>query len=192
MSKLKTIEDSLKSNPEVVVVRRDEDNLLPGTVYTGAWSHLVRFYIYPKSGLYTAHELQEFMEGLVPSLKSSTINCFSEGRERVPEYFLSLGSVWYDEKIGEEMVHTNRVITITDEYLFNTDGFNDRKKIIDTEKTINLQRRICLHVYPNEDIALDITSKIPKIYQEILSSELLKSELSVSRETIAKYRPELA
>ena len=144
MSKLSIVRQSLEANPNVVIVKVDDQKYFPNA--DGFWSHKVDYIVAPRRGLYTADELQPFMMSLVPDgLAHSSVNHFSQYPKK-----LIFGTLYFDEKVGEE----ERILTLTDEELFDADieGFTDGKITVKQD----LQRRTWVRPYPNEAFARDV------------------------------------
>jgi len=151
MSKLTLIRHTLEKNPNVTIVHVDEKNYLPERYMR--FSHTVDFWIAPKTGLYTADELQDFMMELVPEgLKPTTVNNFRQYNGD-----LSFGRLYFDEKIGEERTITKKILTLSDEELLNVAGFVDGKRAsIDTEVTEEYRRSTSVRPFPNEAFIGDL------------------------------------
>lgn len=167
--KLAKVKRALNSNNDVVIVNVEEKIHLPER--DGFWSHTVDFWVAPKKGLYTADELQNFMIKLIPDLEPSSKDDFRED-----PYRITFGKLYFDEKIGEERVTTKRVITLTDEKLFDlAGGFPDGKKTIETNEVFDYKRRIWVRLYPNEKFARDVLDgKLPSICDFLVEKDVLQ------------------
>lgn len=134
--KLTIIEDSLKSNDEVVLVyRNDERSVRPGhPTPNGRWSHFVDLYAHPKEPLYDPDELNEFMDGLVP-LEPRMSDKFWVSHNKK----LETGKLYFDEPIG------SAVLTATVE-LIGQDGIPSSWQ---ESRDLTLMRRTLLRVFPN-------------------------------------------
>lgn len=169
LNKLTKIKRALNDNNDVVIVNVEEKIYLPER--NGYWSHTVDFRIAPKKGLYDEKDLQNFMIKLIPDLQPGSKDDFSED-----PYKIKLGKLYFDEKIGEEKVITKRIITLTDEQLFNFGvGFSEGKKTIEIEEVFDYQRRVLIKIYPNERFARDLLNgKLPSICDFSVEKELLQ------------------
>ena len=152
MSKLTVVREALESNPDVVIVDVIEQNYFPGKV--GWWSHTIDYRVAPKTGLYTADELQAFMLGLVPDLEPTTKDPFQSYLKQ-----LDFGKLYFDETIGATVQGT---LTLTDEEFLGDKDLVDRLGLVDGKTTIDknvteeYERRTFVKLYPNEAVARDI------------------------------------
>lgn len=101
VEKMQVVVDSLRSNPDVVVVGAHESTHLftgewPNPI--GYWSRTLDIFTHPKEPIYKADELNEFMFGLVPELEPTTSDKFRGGNHH--DRTLELGKLYYDEHIG--------------------------------------------------------------------------------------------
>ena len=109
MDNLSIIRNSLKSNPNVVVVGEYELNELTGKENLNRWlhdardlrwygfqDHFIEFCIAPKRGLYDANSLNGFMDGLVPGLKANDRIDFVKTMWR-----LHFGNLRFYEEVNE-------------------------------------------------------------------------------------------
>ena len=158
MSKLTLIRHTLEENPNVTIVNVNEKNYSPGERedFKG-YIHPVDFHVAPKTGLYTADELQEVMVGLVPKgLEPSKVVNFSQWYGRGDGLSdLILGRLHFNEKVGGERRITKRILTLSDKELSDVIGFVDGKRTIDTDVTEEYSREIVVEPYPNEAFARD-------------------------------------
>lgn len=157
MSKLRTVRTALETNPDVVIVHvSDEKNFQnlpenPKRWESRLFTHLVEFFVASRQGLYTADELQTFMEGLVPGLEPKAYN-----KPYQTDKILYFGKLFYDEIIWEERIA--RKITITDPDLQGLEGVVNGKRTIIEDR--NFSRRILVRPFPDEKLARDILSGI--------------------------------
>lgn len=143
MNKLIQVTKVLESNPDIVIVGVPERNFHPSV--DGGWSHTVDFHVAPISGgEYTAKRLQELIMSLVPKLQYTTKDDFRESDSE-----LAFGKLYFDEVIGSANIRTE--ITLTDQSLFQSDGFVDGKQVL--EKTHDLKRRVWVRLFPDISIA---------------------------------------
>jgi hypothetical protein len=178
-TKLATVRNALVADPNIVIVNVDERNYLPDR--DGYFSHTVDYWIAPKGGLYTAKKLQRFMMSLVQGLKPTMIDDFRESPGR-----LSYGKLYFDEKIGEERTITERIFTLTDPELKSADGCVDGHKTIDEDVTRELNRRIWVRPFPDENVARDTMGGKLKWEYWIDSEDLRKYQLSVLQRILGR------
>ena len=137
MSKLSIVRQALETNPEVIIVDSQERNYLPDR--SGFFCHTMDYWVAPKDGLYTAEELQDFMMSLVPEGLQPT--CKDDFRQYDKNSDLEFGKLYFDEKVGEERKITKRILTLTDEELFNVAGFVNGEQTIDNDVIQEYTRR---------------------------------------------------
>ncbi len=176
MSKLSIIRQALETNPGVVIVNTKKRNYLPySSNRKDFFCHIIDYLVAPKKGLYTADELQEFMNRLVPDLKPTSQIDF---RQYDKNSDLKFGALYFDEKVGRERRITKRIIRLNDEELLNVDGFVNGEKTIDKDVNIDYIRRTSVNPFPNEEFARDyLDGKL-----EII--------LGVRQGTLKKYQPQ--
>ncbi|NQV91917.1 hypothetical protein HQ489_05585 [Candidatus Woesearchaeota archaeon] len=197
MGILKTIEDALQANPNVVIVHREEST-------KDSMSSLYRetdFYIVPREGLYTARELQEFMMGLV-SLETERVNDFSESVSNHREDFMELGDVQYQNRIGSKIKKTETNYVLDDEDMPPFEDFVEGKKTVEEESQFDIFRSVMIHVFPDLEMANKpgrIPPLNPDIPNELSSGDKIEisnarhlAEMYVSVEELIPYRPDLA
>lgn len=95
---MQVVVDSLRANPDVVVVGGHEINYLQTGQWpspNGYWSRTLDIYTHPVEPIYKDDELNDFMFGLVPELEPTCSDRF-HGWDRG----LRLGKLYYDESIG--------------------------------------------------------------------------------------------
>ena len=155
MSKLSAIELSLKRNRNVIIVGRIREDYLGHNIN---WDrgYNVSYDVVPKSGLYTAEELQNFMMGLVPKgLEPTSKEDFSINDE---DGKLMFGYLYFVEKIGETTITKKGLITLTDEKLIDDPDFFYKKRTFEyTAPTIPIPRNIYVNVFPSESFVKDIS-----------------------------------
>jgi hypothetical protein len=166
MSKLKTIQDTLRSNPNVVIIGDAFEKVFPpekGIV------NVINYIIAPKSGLYTVSELQSFMANLIPGLEPNYKQDFEQCRNS-----LRLGIMYFDEKIGEKKT------SITENLSSAYDEDSNVKWLVTGENshqtTEEYARRIWITLTPNKALGYDFLAN------KFNSGSWLKLE------DIAKYR----
>jgi hypothetical protein len=195
-SKLEIIANSLKNNSRVAVLLKEDnaDGLRrnfkelekfysrpTSEVIKGPGQHRVQFYVAPVNGLYTARKLQSFMQNLVPELKPSEINDFSQGTYRFPENFLEIGSLNFRESYGREKVRMHRAREITDDVFANDFNFKNGKKTAEEERDLDYDRLVQIRVYPNQEIGRAALQK--------RKSHDMSAVLYISLDEIRKYAP---
>lgn len=98
---MQVVVDSLRANPDVVVVGGYERISLSTGKWPnpdGYWSRTLNIFTHPKDPIYTADELNMFMFGLVPELEPTCSDRFRGGSHG--DLSLGLGTLYYDERIG--------------------------------------------------------------------------------------------
>lgn len=217
MSLLKTIEESLESNPEVVMVRsplysldgRDHTEDLSSLTENGLYNYTANFFVAPKDGIYTAEGLQEFMIGLIPDVEPYMVNGFSEPpvkwrKTRDPACFLGLGDIYYRERLGSIKETTLTSIEFEDADLAKLNGF--RNKHDSRERAYSIDRKIKISPFPNEKIGRNAThiafsASVKEQLDEFLKSDIkkavwlnnerLSAQLYVHLDILKEYRPDL-
>lgn len=142
-SKYEQILKQFGGNSDVVIVSHQQENLLPNS---GFFSHFVYLYVAPKTGIYTAGKLQEFMLSLAPELRPQVANNFIDYADEIER-----GRLFFDEDIGTERIH--REIILTDKSMFPSEGFVNGKASF--EQTKKLCRRVIVDVFPDRFFAED-------------------------------------
>ena len=176
MSRLSAIRKSLQDNPEVVIVNIEQyGNINKVLGYTGndVLTHEVKLTVAPRTGLYTAKELQGFMNGLILNIpgKIYASGEFREPLNPVGEYsdfgfslknqnlgYLHLGYVQYAERVGSEQrtVEVKRIINIAVNDLVDNSGLINNPRVErKTQETFQQDylRRIWISPFPNREIA---------------------------------------
>lgn len=166
MNLLEKIQQELKRNPGVVVVRvsetKDTKNIPPlghwpplalHALGNGShWSvHEVDVHIAPVKGLYSAQELAMFMRMLVPDEKRRI-----EVAPHFRETELSIGWDIFYETIGFEDISLSREASLNDPALSNELGFVDGKAACSWSTRLSYERGIFVKTYPSEHIAQDM------------------------------------
>lgn len=129
---------SLEGNDQIGIHSVSERLVPPGDTYYGRYFQLVDVVIFPTEGMYTAAELNLFLETISAPIDvpGFTMNPFREGI-----HDLNCGDFSFNEVIGEEVV----VATLTDPEMFNKDGFVDGKHTLRR----SLYRNIHVNVTPD-------------------------------------------
>lgn len=151
MSKFKRIKKALQDNTSIIVVKtREYDDIIENRDLQ------CRFYVAPKTGLYTGRELQALMMSLFPGLKED------EKRNYLDRKGLEdgggdvvFGYLIFNEKIGERLVWHEFVFN-TDKEIFSAKGFVNGKKrfkLTNINHAIDINRTIVVKLFPNEKIA---------------------------------------
>ncbi len=150
-TKLQIILESLKANPNVVLVKTERYSPII-EVDTS-----VIFRVAPKKRLYTAPELQRFTESLVPrGLTPSYIRKFYEDKRTG---MLNFGGIDFKEGIGK---HTE----ITEIYdwaavsFVNSDSAEKDIPERRLERITNIERVIRINPYPDEIYVMDLGDKL--------------------------------
>src|SRR3989344_8448757 len=171
MSKLTIVRQALERNPDIDVVNVLDSINIQTISYPsdlGGWAHTVIYAVSPKRGLYTAEELQRFMDCLIPGVEPTTRDDFREEHEK-----LLFGKLYFDEEIGP--VRRTITLELSDEELKDADGF-DGKRTVSDDIYEGHMRRIWVSPYPNE----------------IIARESLRADSSVkyaiTQEDLARYR----
>jgi len=172
-TKLQRIREALASNQDATVVRVEEHNYLPHR--KGYFNHTIDFYVAPAEGLYTAHELQEFMMNLVPELETTSVDVFWDYDESI-----SFGKLYFDESIGLEKIVTHTEAKITDPELANSEGFTDGYRKTYEDVTQDLRRRTWVRVYPNQ-----------KYIHDLLVGRLEFGEYRTDKNVLKEYQPKI-
>lgn len=141
MSKLAQVRKALEGNPNISIVGAPERNYLPDR--SGFFSHTVDFHVAPKSGIYTAEELQALMMSLVPGLGPTCKDDFREWDDG-----MEFGKLYFDEQIGTEDISRTINLTVDDAA---AEGFVDGQQIV--EKTLPVERRTWVRLFPDAQIA---------------------------------------
>jgi len=103
----------------------------------------VYLFVAPKESMYSAEELNEFMQTAVPRLDPA----YSRPYEKQDENHYATGLLTFDEKVGKYV--TIKILAINDPYLRNR--FTDQPVRSEEEKAII--RRIYVHFLPDVEIA---------------------------------------
>lgn len=143
MSKLATVRLALTSNTSIRVVAVDEQNHFP--YRAGFWTHMVDFVVAPNQGIYTAPELQTFMDNLVPGLEPTCVDQFHDW-----DTSMQFGKLYFDEDIGSEVIR--REITMLETDFLPAGVVEDGKAVF--EETKKIRRRTWVRLYPDQEIAM--------------------------------------
>lgn len=177
MSKFKQIKKALQENTSIIVVKtREYDDIIENRDLQ------CRFYIAPKTGLYTGKELQALMMSLFPGLKED------EKRDYLDRKGLEdgggdvvFGYLIFSEKVGERLVWHEFVFN-TDKEIFSAKGFINGKKrfkLTNINYAIDIDRTIVVKLFPNEKMARTASK----------TSDLnLEETISVKKLEIAKHK----
>lgn len=161
VSLLNIIEKQLETNPEVIIVRKEEELknferyiALSAPKPLTQDSHLVWYHIAPTKGLYTAGELDVFMKLLVPHLKPDF-----HLRPYENEKKLVIRWDYFTENIGIEKITITEELELLDIEMTsngNVKGLeNGKKKTVSTYELTH-QRKIFLKTYPDAVLAKDM------------------------------------
>ena len=146
VEKMQVVVDSLRINPDVVVVGGHESNHLSIGEWpnpSGYWSRTLDIFTYPKDPIYKANELNDFMFSLVPELVPTCSDRFRGGERR--DRTLDLGRLYYDESIGtaalSATVHLKESLSVVRSGLLSPEWSSDR--------TLDLKQRTWVRVFPD-------------------------------------------
>lgn len=175
MSKLSVIENALRENQSIFFIMLESNYVLKKSPDHDL-AHLINFCVAPKSGIYEADDLQEFLISLIPKNTDpepiSSINSFSERQEEGfwgSDNEIEFGYLTFNEIIGEEITR----ITLTEENTYLVKDFSGDNRTI--EKKRPLERRIFVRLFPNFQIAsLWPTNQIRRISKKELKKYLPK------------------
>ncbi|HRK93871.1 MAG TPA: hypothetical protein PK096_00695 [Candidatus Saccharibacteria bacterium] len=144
MSKLTDVRVELAANPAVSIIEDRQKDFMSTPRF---WNHWVDIIVAPARGLYTAEELQKFMDGLVSIMptQSDGFRQYDTGME--------FGKLYFDEPIGTIVTTGTKTITITDPDIVVPDGYTEGALTVDMTGTVDLKRRTLLWVYPDEHYA---------------------------------------
>jgi len=139
------------------------------------------FVVAPRNTLYTAKELNEFMDSLVPELKADKREEFTlhKGGGFVNTLAIYFGKLTFTEKIGECRSINNRktISTITDEKIAKLIGYQGPKEYSeDTDSTTDTTWDTYIRPYPNE-LSARLWSMDVGIPVETLKKNLRKKDL---------------
>ena len=144
--KMQVVVDSLRANPDIVVVGGHESNYLQTGQWpnpNGYWSRTLDILTHPVVPIYNADELNEFMFGLVPELKPTCYDRFRGGSRKDRE--LELGKLYYDEIIGtaalSATIKLKAGLSIVEAGEFASEWSASR--------TLDLRQRTLVRVYPD-------------------------------------------
>src|SRR3989344_302279 len=144
VEKMQIVVDSLRANPDVVVVGGHESNHLSTGEWpspSGYWSRTLDIFTHPKDPIYKADELNDFMFSLVPELEPSCSDPFFGGERRNGN--LQLGKLYYDESIGtaalSATVRLKEGLSAVRSGLLTPEWSSDR--------TLNLEQRTWVRVF---------------------------------------------
>ncbi len=158
VSLLNIIEKQLETNPEVIIVRKEEEPknferyiALSAPKPLTQDSHQVWYHIAPTNGLYTAGELDVFMKLLVPNLKPSSHLPPSEDKDT-----LTIRWDCFTENVGITKITVAEELELPGYENGSVEGLENGKK--KTLKTYELthQRRIFVKAYPDAVLANDM------------------------------------
>lgn len=146
VEKMQVVVDSLRANPDVVVVGGHESTYLSTGEWpnpNGYWSRTLDIFTHPKDPIYKADELNEFMFSLVPELEPTCSDRFRGGERR--DRTLELGKLYYDEKIGtaalSATVQLNEGLSVVRSGILAPEWSSDR--------TLDLKQRTWVRVFPD-------------------------------------------
>lgn len=179
------IRKALEANPKIVIVTVKEKSYLPN--YSpgrdGKWSHVVDFWVAPKEGLYEYYKLQEFMLDLIPDLAPTSQENFQKRiLDEDSNWPMGFGSLYFDEKIGEERVIRDSILTLRDEDMLNIEGLVDGAIKIHSDKIRECLRRTIVSPFPDERLARDELQGKSRIY-----SYIKNGQRSIRRRDLERY-----
>lgn len=154
VEKMQVVVDSLRSNPDVVVVGGFERNYLQTGEWphpSGGWSRTLDIYTHPKKPIYDADDLNDFMFGLVPELEPTCSDRFLGGKRE-----LELGKLYYDESIGK--VTLNATVELKEGLSVVQAGVLAPEWRVAQTKDLN--QRTWVRVFPDEGHLLDAAEGI--------------------------------
>ena len=151
--KMQVVVDSLRSNPDIVVVGGFERNYLQNGQWprpNSYWSRTLDIYTHPVKPMYDGEELNDFMFGLVPELEPTCYDHFRGGKGR-KENGLELGKLYYDESIGTAALSATVQLK---------EGLSIVKSGVlvpewQAGQTMDLQQRTWVRVFPDEGHLFD-------------------------------------
>ncbi len=186
-SKLQRVRDALTQRRDIHLVYSNDGSYFRGRQgETLSSTYEVQFWVAPKDGLYTAHQLQIFLNGLVPRLKADSGMEFQKhDSERT---YLELGHKRYDDVVGKTRTFNSTLVQVTDEELQKALRLEKGEKAFTDTYSDNIRRITFINVFPNKEIALNVLKHGP--FNE--RTEAMHSRNYVSLETLARYVPELA
>lgn len=153
VEKMQVVVDSLRSNPDIVVVGGFERNYLESRQWphpNGYWSRTLDIYTHPVKPMYDGDELNDFMFGLVPELEPTCSDRFRGGKGR-KENGLELGKLYYDESIGtaalSATVQLKEGLSVVRSGLLAPEW--------EAAQTMDLRQRTWVRVFPDEGHLMD-------------------------------------
>lgn len=163
--KMQFVVDSLRANPDIVVVGGIEQNYLETGRWpspNGYWSHTLDIYTHPVEPLYDDESLNEFMYGLVPEIEPTQSDRargggkVKDGLFRSHREELSIGVLYYDECIGTAALSAS--VELKDGLSVVRSGA--LAKTWEVSKDIELKQRTWVRVYPNLGHVIDAAQGI--------------------------------
>ena len=154
--KMQVVVDSLRDNPDVVIVGGFEKNYLASGEWphpNGYWSKTLEIYTHPTEQLNSVDEYNDFMLSLVPEVEPSAVDNFMRYDENSE---LRLGKLYYDEKIGS-MLLSATVILDSGLSVVTHDGLEETWTV---DRQEDLKQRTWVRVYPTAGHALDAAQGI--------------------------------
>ena len=151
--KMKIVVDSLRANPNVVVVGGFEENHLQSGRWprpAGFWSRTLDIYTHPTKPMYDAYQLNEFMFSLVPELEPTCSDKFWGGN-RLIDRELQLGKLYFDEEIGRATLKAT--VSLDEGLSVVTTGVLEQTW--DAEEDLRLEQRTWVRVFPDREHLLD-------------------------------------
>jgi len=153
---MQVVVDSLRANPDVVVVGAFESNNLSSGEWPGShWNRSLDIYTHPKDPLYTADELNRFMGGLVPELQPSCSDLFSGGTRGED---LAVGILYYDEVIGTAAL--SAAVELREDLSIVRQGLVVPAWL--SQQTLDLRQRTWVRVFPDGGHLADAATGINK------------------------------
>jgi hypothetical protein len=179
MTSLEKVLTAVQANSEVALYQTIPRNFMPRR--DGYWSQTVTIIVYPHKGIYTAQELNDLMDSLVPEgMKPTSRDAARDGGSS-----LEFGKLYFDEVIGTE---THNIV-LDDQSWFNKDGnygadFFHKTTTWDEE----LKRRTWVLVYPDKVVTELI---YPPSGVEVEDPTWSISEYRIEKEALKSLQPNL-
>ena len=192
-SLLHVIDEALKTNPLVIIVKRDDYIDFQRKISLTApkpldqTSHEVWYHVAPKEGLYTAAELSVFGNSLMPHLKRE--DQYSHLYE--DRYHLNLSWFTFHEDIGVEKITVTEELelfdAVRDEFAsFPQKNIENGKGKHTKSYELTHQRRVFVKTYPDVALAQDMLSG--KVGKENHNSET-KYSREIPKPVLYAYVP---
>lgn len=154
VSKLTIVRNELMANPDVVYAGDTPNHHPIGSARD------IKIFIAPKNPLFSIGALNDFMHGLVKSVKPFEINDASPGYN-VDGPGISIGSLRYDETIAKVRTNIETFTTVIDSEL--AEEFNIKAGLFFTSRDDYIMRLIRVYIYPEEYSARTIHARSARI-----------------------------